>query len=269
MNDRRRKDEDFVKNVLEKTSGDPCQRAVSLLPGLTDHGLEDLDRQLVQAHLEHCEGCRAVAVTLGWLGSLLPDMAVLEPGPRFTAAVVARTTGQYSPAEKAARAGVATGPAGVMDRLGRWWHQQILKPQFALQFAYVATVILVLLTALPISPLRGTGEKALQTIQAGPGAIPIVGSARIWIDETSGNLVGKLAGGFQGRWQYVAKDLEFRHDRSRESRDQLGAHLAGAVGRVRSGEFGQAGYELIQAARSGRSTWTTWWHEEINNQQER
>ena len=99
MNDRRRRNEDFVKNVLQRTSGSACERALNLLPELSDHQLEDLDRQLVQAHLEHCEGCRQVAVALGWLGSLLPDMAILEPGPDFTAAVLAGTTGAITPAE--------------------------------------------------------------------------------------------------------------------------------------------------------------------------
>lgn len=269
MNDRRRQDEDFVKNVLERTSGSPCQRATILLPGLVDQHLEDLDRQLVQAHLEHCEGCRAVAVTLGWLGTLLPDMAILDPGPDFTALVVARTTGEFTPAERAARAGIATGPAGLVDRLGRWWQRQILKPQFALQFAYVATVVLVLLTALPISPFRGTPEKALQAVQAGPGAIPMVGSAQQWVDEGSRTLFGRLQGGVQGQWQILSEDLDGRQARSQESRDQLGEHFQQAVGRVKSGEFGEAGYELIQAARSGRSTWRSWWHNEINDEPKR
>ena len=81
--DQRRRDEDLIRNVLERTSGSPCERAAGLLPDLTDGALEDLDRQLVQAHLEHCPGCRALAVTLGWLDPLLPKMA-LEPSEPFS-----------------------------------------------------------------------------------------------------------------------------------------------------------------------------------------
>lgn len=268
MNDHRRRDEDFVRNVLDRTTGSPCERATSLLPGLVDHQLVGMDRQLVQAHLEHCAGCRSVAVTLGWLGTLLPDMAELDPGSEFTAAVVARTSGAVTPAEKAARAGVATGPAGLVDRLGRWWEQQILKPQFALQFAYVATVVLVLLTALPISPFKGTPEKALQAVQAGPGAIPVVGSVQLWLNESSDALFGKIQSVVGTRWHIMAADLDERGSRSHESRQMLVAHLQGAAGRAKSGELGKASFELIQAARSGRSAWSAWWNieQEINEQ---
>ena len=265
MNDNRRRDEDFIKNVLERTSGSPCQRATSLLPDLADNELEGLDRQLVQAHLEHCPGCRAVAVTFGWLGNLLPDMAILEPGPDFTAAVVARTSQALTPEEKAVRAGVAIGGAGLMDRLGRWWQQQILKPQFALQFAYVATVVLVLLTALPISPFRGTPEKALKVMQAGPAAIPVVGSAQLWVNDRSDALLGKVHGEVKSKWQVLTIDLAQRRDRSRDARGQFGDHLQAAASLVRSGELGQSGYELIQAARSGRSAWAFWWRDDSGN----
>jgi hypothetical protein len=259
MNDRRRRDEDFVRNVLDRTSGSPCERAAGMIPDLVDHTLEGLDRQLVQAHLEHCPGCRALAVTLGWLNPLLPSMAVLDPGPDFTAAVLARTTGAATAAEKAVRGGATIGPAGLMDRLGRWWQQQILKPQFAMQFAYVATVVLVLLTALPVSPLRGTPEKALQVMQAGPGAIPFLATTGQWLNGRSEAVTGAIEGKINSRWQAVAADLAQRRDRSSEPRAQLSAHLAEAIGRLRAGEPGQVGYELIQTAHSVHDAWNSWW----------
>ena len=162
MNGRRRNDDrDFVRDVLARTSGSACDRACGLLPDLTDGRLETLDRQLVQQHLEHCPPCRAVAVTLGWLGGELASRACLEPGPGFTAAVLARTSGRTATARARRAAAVAgTGPGGLMDRFGRWWQERILRPGYAMQSAYAATVILVLLTATPLSPFRGAPGRA-------------------------------------------------------------------------------------------------------------
>ena len=259
MNDQRRHDEDFVRNVLERTSGSPCERARTLLPDLMERSLQGLDRQLVQAHLEHCPDCRGLAVTLGWLSPLLPDMAVLDPGPDFTAAVIARTTGVLSPAEKMVRAGGTIGPAAMMDRLGRWWQEEILRPQFALQFAYVATVILVLLTALPISPFRGAPEKALQVVQARPGSIPVLASTLQWVDGQSEAVTGGIHRLVRSRFEALTFDLDRRGNRSSEARGQLSIHLQGAVAGARAGELGEAGYELMQAAVSVSKAWSTWW----------
>ena len=169
-----RPDEKFVQGVLGRTTGSACGRCLDLLPDLTDGALEDLDRQLVQGHLEHCTGCRAVAVTLGWITPLLPGMAEIDPGEAFTSAVLDATTRR-----KAWDEAGPTGAAGLVDRLGRWWERQILKPQFTFQAAYVATVILVLLTAVPGAPLKGAPGKALEVIQAGPQAAPVLGPAMV------------------------------------------------------------------------------------------
>lgn len=259
MNDKRRRDDNFVRNVLNQTSGSPCQRAAGLLPGLVDRELETLDRQLVQAHLEHCEGCRAVALALGWLGTLLPDMAEVDPGPSFTAAVLAKTSRSEKAVENAVRSGATIGPAGLMDRLGRWWEKQILKPQFALQFAYVATVVLVLLTALPVSPLRGTPEKALDVMQAGPGSVPVFREATQWVDDRADGAIGHTRSALGRRIDQATVALDRRNSRSREPRQELVAHLREAGIYLRAGELGEAGYELMQTAQSGKNAWVAWW----------
>src|SRR3989339_654799 len=84
--------ERFVQDVLARTSGTGCARALGMLPDLAEAGLTDLDRRLVQSHLEHCAPCRAVAVVLGWLGPELAGMAVVDPGPAFTARVLTVTS---------------------------------------------------------------------------------------------------------------------------------------------------------------------------------
>nr|MEE4266421.1 zf-HC2 domain-containing protein [Candidatus Krumholzibacteria bacterium] len=264
MNDRRRREDRFVNEVLQRTSGSPCARAEGLLPDLVAHQLEDVDRQLVQAHLEHCYGCRQVALTMGWLGSLLPGLAELDPGPAFTARVLARTTGALSPAEREVRAGGTIGLAGLMDRVGRWWERQIMKPQFALQFAYAATVILVLLTALPISPLRGTPEKALEVMQAGPGSLPLVGQAMVWTNVRVNGLVARPRAAIEEQWQGVVEDLDRRRQRMVQPRQAMEQHLGEAVSRLSEGELSASGYALIQTARSGQDVWRAWWGTQDN-----
>ena len=180
--------ERFVQDVLARTSGTGCARALDMLPDLAEAGLADLDRRLVQTHLEHCASCRAVAVVLGWLGPELAGLAVVDPGPAFTARVLTATSRRAAMERERRR---LTGGAGLMDRLGRWWAGQIVRPYFPLQAAYAATVILVLLTAGPWAPWRDLPGQALQAVQAGPGT-PVPGGTGRGPD-------GRLGGG-PGRW---------------------------------------------------------------------
>ncbi len=255
----RRRDEKFVQNVLARTSGGACAKALGLLPDLTDHRLEDLDRQLVQAHLEHCAPCRQVAVTMGWLGHLLPTMAEVDPGPVFTAAVVARTSGALSPAEKAVRAGGNFGPAGLLDRLGRWWQRQLEKPQFALQFAYVATVLILALTATPWSPLKQAPGKALGLVQAGPQHIPLV-STVLDRGESGWQLVmGRVGGQMADGRRSLGRAWTMREERSRQARQATAAHLHSGWDHLGAGDLSEAGYDGLQAARTGAAAWKQWW----------
>ena len=146
-----------------------------------------------------------------------------------------------------------------MDRLGRWWEKQILKPQFALQFAYVATVVLVLLTALPISPLRGTPEKALDVMQAGPSSISVLRDAQNWVDDQADGAIGQTRSVLGRRIDRVSDDLDRRGVRSSDLRQELVLHLREAGTYLRSGELGEAGYELMQTAQSGKQAWVAWW----------
>ena len=90
------------------------------------------------------------------------------------------------------------GAAGLMDRLGRWWQRPDPAPGFALQVAYVATVMLVLLTATPVSPLRGAPRKALSRGQAGPRGLPVVGAGLTWLTERADRRAWACATGWTG-----------------------------------------------------------------------
>ncbi len=257
--DESQRNNDFVRNVLSRTSGSPCDRACGQLPGLMDGNLENLDRQLVQAHLEHCQGCRSVAVVLGWMQPMLTDLAELDPGPAFTQAVVLRTTDAVHPLTRAARQGEIIGPLGVVDRLGRWWRKQIFRPRFALEFAYVATVILVLLTSVPGAPLRQEARSTREMIQAGPLAMPLVGpilnSGQRRLDEVG---LGAKNRAVRSRRQLI-ENWNARLDRSGEAGREAINHLDQAWRQGRVGKLSQAGFQLMRAGSRGHLAWNLWW----------
>lgn len=258
----RRRDERFVQDVLARTSGSPCEKAHTMLPELVDGELESMDRQLVQAHLEHCTGCRSLAVTLGWVGPELHGLAEIDPGPAFTDSVLARTSRKP---EMVLRNDTApSGLAGVMDRVGRWWEKQILKPDFPVQAAYAATVILVLLFAVPWSPFKEVPGKALAVVQARPAEVPLIGgtlqSASNWVDSGTSRVAGTVRGGLSTRWQAVESSLDYRAGRTQASRTDLQNHLDGMVDRFRAGETGPAGYEFLEALKASQQVWIEWWN---------
>jgi len=260
------KNNDFVRNVMARTSGSPCERACSQLPNLADGVLEDMDRQLVQAHLEHCTSCRSVAVVLGWVQPMLTDMAVLDPGPAFTQSVVARTSGAVHPLAKAARRGETVGPLGVIDRVGRWWQEQFFRPRFAMEFAYVATVVLVLLTSVPGAPLQNEARQAREMVQAGPRSFPLIGDLMIFGEDQIDKMADEVRDYTGNRWQNLQTNVELRVERSREPGTTMMDHLELAWDQGWAGQFNQAGYQLLEAAKNFRLTWNQWWRsqEEIN-----
>lgn len=258
MTGRRDDGERFVRDVLARTSGSPCARAETLLPDLTDGVLADLDRQLVQSHLEHCAPCRSLAVAMGWAGPVLPQLAVVDPGEAFTTAVLGRTSRRQRlamPAPSARPGGVP----GLMDRVGRWWGDRILVPGFAARVAYAATVVLVLLTSVPGAPLRGVPRAALELMTAGPTALPGTAPAVEWLDAQAGLAEKAVA----ARWRGVDEDLDARRARSQLARTQAVAHAGAALRKLEDGRFSEAGYEGLGAIDASRRAWTLWWNGQV------
>ena len=269
-NNDRNRDERFLQDVLARTSGPACDRASRQLSDLMGGGLADTDRQLVQAHLEHCDPCRALAVTLGWLEPLLPQMAEIDPGPAFTARILA-TTSKRAPAIAPFPA-VPTGPAGVMDRVGSWWDRQILRPGFAAQLAYAATVVLVLLTSVPGAPLKGVPGKALEIVQAGPVTVPVVGpaldQASGWVGTSADKAVTSVRSDVNRRVQYTENSLGQRSQRTTGGRRDLGIHVKEMFNKAGDGKLGEASYELLAALKAGRAIWNEWWMDNDDEGQE-
>jgi hypothetical protein len=266
----RQRNEDFVRDVLSRTSGPACDRACAQLSELLDGTLAGMDRELVQAHLEHCASCRAVAVTLGWLEPLLPAMAEIDPGPAFTAAVMARTTGRNR--ARVTELAVPSGPAGLMDRVGRWWDRQILRPGFAAQLAYAATVVLVLLTAVPGAPLKGVPGKALEIVQAGPLAAPVVGpavdAASGWVGSRTSSVLADARAGVDRRLDEITSNLQTRHDLTAPERGELKTHVQGMITKIGDGKLGEANYEFWAVLKAGNQIWIKWWRDIDDDSQE-
>ena len=116
------------------------------------------------------------------------------------------------------------GVPGLMDRLGRWWGERILIPGFPARMAYAATVVLVLLTAVPGAPLRGVSRTALKVATAGPTAVPAVAEASAWLD----GQLAEVRGDVVAQWQVVDGNLGARLARTAEARRQAAGHLSAA-----------------------------------------
>ena len=133
----------------------PVDRAESQLCDWLDEELVGTDRELLTAHLDSCEGCRALAAAIRQLGIELPLLAELRPDPGFVEAVLA-----------------ATLPVRV--RLRRWWAavwpRWVRRPRFASEAAFVATMVLVLVFATPGSPLEAVPTRALALARTDPAA---------------------------------------------------------------------------------------------------
>jgi len=268
-NDKRERNERFVRDVLNRTSGSACDRACEQLSDLMDGNLAGMDRELVQAHLEHCDPCRTLAVTLGWLEPLLPRMAEIDPGPAFTARVLERTTGRARLEDPATA--VPSGAAGLMDKVGRWWERQIMRPGFAAQVAYAATVILVLLTAVPGAPLKNAPVKALELVQAGPGVPqvikPAMDRATGWIGGQADKTVTGAKTSVNRRWQKTESSLERRGVRTAPGRQELQAHVKEMISQVGDGKLGEASYEFLAVLQTGRWIWNNWWNDNDDEQE--
>ena len=129
--------------VVARTGTTACARARTLLGAAYDEPLAALDRTLVDGHLETCEACRAVAAAMAEAAAALPGLAEIDPGPAFTARVLA-----------------ATSRRPVVGRLAdRWraaWAGLVSRPRFALEAAYALTLVLVLVGGNPLSAWERT-----------------------------------------------------------------------------------------------------------------
>lgn len=256
---------DLTAAVLARTSGAACGRAGSLLAAFAD-GAPDLgDAQLLHAHLERCPACRALAGTLAWLTPELRAMAEVAPDPGFVADVLAATARlrEATAARARRQARLAGRVAAVTGPFDVWWRRQLERPRFALEFAYVATMILLALCATPISPLRSAPQKALAVVEASPTGVATV-SSWVWRslpasvadvgrsawDATGGQVVGAV--------NATADRLAARGRRTAPLRAELAQHLRATGRALVHSDFVQAAGHWSQARADLLALWRAW-----------
>ena len=156
---------DLTGRILDRTSGRPCDRAAGLLGARWDAAAGDpdqlVDAGLLDAHLEHCADCRALAAALDRLQPLLPGLAERDPGPAFTDAVLGATSRRRPVAAK----------RGPLDRLADAWRRAWERPRFALEAAWTAAALATVLLWGPWAP-AGAADDAGQLVRAGATSAP-------------------------------------------------------------------------------------------------
>jgi hypothetical protein len=132
----------LTEAILAQTSQAACQQLQSSLGDLCDGRLDPVAQQLAERHLAGCARCARLHRVVQELALILEDMAQVALDEELTARILAATSGRIRWWERAMRA------------QRRRWQQWLARPRFGLEFAYVATVVVALLTATPVSPLR-------------------------------------------------------------------------------------------------------------------
>jgi hypothetical protein len=171
-------EEPLVESILQRTIGSVCTQAEEKLPAYVDHELGAEDRQLLQGHLNSCESCRKLVTTLGMMSAELPRLAEVSVGEDFTHRVLARTL-----------------PTRI--RLQRWIRQNgsswVQRPRFAMEAAYAALLIVMLVLGAFSTPVAALPKKGLDLMQPDPS------TPSVWT-QTADSL-----GTF---WEWVASLLE-------------------------------------------------------------
>lgn len=195
---RRFGDPDLTRRILERTSGRACARAERSLAGRWDRDLEPVDAQLLAGHLERCAACRSLSLIHERLPAVLMQLSEREPGPAFTAAVLAATCGQQPAAcrqgfpdarTSGPSAGLERWAVRLRERLERAWE----RPRIAFEAAWVATALVSLLVWSPLTP-ESAPDQVGRIVQAGAGALPeLVAGAGRQVDATVSG-AGKFLG---------------------------------------------------------------------------
>ena len=145
----------LTESILARTSGRACPGAQTMLGDYADGTLGELDRELVDAHLQQCRECAALARVITHLGEDLPVFAELRPDATLVDDVLART--RPHPAQWAA----------LWDRVQRAGRQLFERPRVAWEAGYVAAMVAWLVFGAAWSPLRAAPVQALALIQQG------------------------------------------------------------------------------------------------------
>lgn len=153
---------DLLGAVLARTSGPSCGSARARLCDHADRLLGPVDDDLVRMHFEGCGECGGLAAALARLAIDLPDLAEIEPGARFVAGVLERTSRRETLAARVA--------ARVLDACRRLAQ----RPRIAWEGAYAGSIALLILFGTPNAPFAGVPGKALDFVRTAQQAVPAV-----------------------------------------------------------------------------------------------
>ncbi len=139
----------LVGEILKKTSGPACDRALDEMCNLVDEAVTSIDARILSIHLQNCPSCGGIFRSLVEIRAILPQMARIWPGAGFTDDVLAATTRRSVQHE------------GRWTRARQWWTDLVHRPRLAWEVAYVATLILlVMMGNLPIMSMDAVKGKA-------------------------------------------------------------------------------------------------------------
>jgi hypothetical protein len=152
--------DDLTRRILAATTGSACPRAEDLLATRGDAPLDPIDAALLEGHLGRCAPCRELAAALAFALPALPALAQRDPGPAFTAAVLARTSRRP-----------ATSLVPSLERFALAVTALMQRPRFALEAGWVGAALVAILIWSPIAP-RGTSQQAVAAVQSGGAVVP-------------------------------------------------------------------------------------------------
>jgi len=132
--------DELARSILDSTSGSVCPRVESRLWDFCAGELSLEDAGLMALHLDHCPGCRSLAAALAEAQQVLPAMAEIEPDGSFTSEIVWATSG------------CRTCQVDFWAYFLSWLDRMIKRPHFALEAAYVGTLVLAFVFSSPFLP---------------------------------------------------------------------------------------------------------------------
>ncbi len=140
----------FTRSVLDRLQLDPCAAAQEQL--LEDAWIEaatppSQPLSLLAQHLQHCESCRALLSALQMSQSGLPVLRHRQAPAGLLERTLQKTAGLQAPQR-----------LRKLSRLQHW----LLRPRFALESAYLGSLLFVLVVGLPVSNAVDVQQLELQ-----------------------------------------------------------------------------------------------------------
>lgn len=199
-----RADRSLLDAVLHQTTGSTCSTVQDELGDWIDQTSERGRAQAITDHVEGCPRCAELARVMHRCGELLPQFAELDPGPNFTADVMMATL--RTPSLRRV----------FLRRLQDAWQSLVLRPALPLEAGFVATLVLVLLTATPVAPWPQLPARALALVQGmGEQVREAEPASRAWwgLRQTRAAVSRAAPGKFEddgiaSRWRRVSAELD-------------------------------------------------------------